>query len=344
MTEGLESEAHEGGRNNGITSNALSSQTLELLVNNAGNLEVDSSQSHAHTAEEALFQVCCVHADEEISLDVCRICQCHDADEVGETALKSLNITVPSHAVHRNSKACVQTGLMRHVDRLMELGCECKNDLALAHYACALRWFVSRASEVCEICGKPAANIRFVDWNMVLCFLKGKDALRQSHVMPVVASGENNPPSADQCIVQAFPYASENLVEILAWFDPAGNTTTLPRTFSEHVINVPNEGSSSTSPGTRLVVEVTGILIATGLLTVTITWLLSSRVNESVARRGVNLLLGGLCALSIVVFLRFGVLPRIKYGPARYWAILVVFWFLVFGVWASTTRSARSHS
>lgn len=38
-----------------------------------------------------------------------------------------------------------------------------------------------------------------------------------------------------------------------------------------------------------------------------------------------------------------GVLPRIKYGPARYWAILVVFWFLVFGVWASTTRNSRSH-
>jgi hypothetical protein len=36
------------------------------------------------------------------------------------------------------------------------------------------------------------------------------------------------------------------------------------------------------------------------------------------------------------------VLTRIKYGPARYWAILFVFWFLVFGIWASRTHSAHT--
>lgn len=36
------------------------------------------------------------------------------------------------------------------------------------------------------------------------------------------------------------------------------------------------------------------------------------------------------------------VLTRIKYGPARYWAILFVFWFLVFGIWASRTHGAHA--
>ncbi|GAB4857297.1 hypothetical protein Ancab_015205 [Ancistrocladus abbreviatus] len=31
-------------------------------------------------------------------------------------------------------------------------------------------------------------------------------------------------------------------------------------------------------------------------------------------------------------------LPSLKYGPARYWAMLFVFWFLVFGIWASRTH------
>ncbi len=36
------------------------------------------------------------------------------------------------------------------------------------------------------------------------------------------------------------------------------------------------------------------------------------------------------------------VFPRIQYGSMRCWAILFVFWFLVFGVWASRTHSIRS--
>lgn len=36
------------------------------------------------------------------------------------------------------------------------------------------------------------------------------------------------------------------------------------------------------------------------------------------------------------------VLTRIRYGPARYWAILFVFWFLVFGIWASRTHGAHT--
>ncbi|RXH74146.1 hypothetical protein DVH24_028867 [Malus domestica] len=60
------------------------------------------------------------------------------------------------------------------------------------------------------------------------------------------------------------------------------------------------------------------------------------------ARSGLHILLGGICALTVVVFFRFFVLTRIKYGPARYWAILFVFWFLVFGIWASRTHGSHT--
>lgn len=57
------------------------------------------------------------------------------------------------------------------------------------------------------------------------------------------------------------------------------------------------------------------------------------------------------CQSLIVPFVYFWllqfVLTRIKYGPARYWTILFVFWFLVFGIWASRTHGAHttwSHS
>ncbi|KAJ6917047.1 hypothetical protein NC652_019440 [Populus alba x Populus x berolinensis] len=63
---------------------------------------------------------------------------------------------------------------------------------------------------------------------------------------------------------------------------------------------------------------------------------------QKTAKSGLHILLGGVCALTVVVFFRFIVLTRIKYGPARYWAILFVFWFLVFGIWASRTHDAHT--
>ncbi|KAL0331141.1 UNVERIFIED_CONTAM: hypothetical protein Sangu_1659600 [Sesamum angustifolium] len=63
---------------------------------------------------------------------------------------------------------------------------------------------------------------------------------------------------------------------------------------------------------------------------------------QKTVKNGLHILLGGISALALVVFFRFFVLTRIKYGPARYWAILFIFWFLVFGIWASRTHGARA--
>ena len=68
----------------------------------------------------------------------------------------------------------------------------------------------------------------------------------------------------------------------MTWFDPNGNLLSdLSRNSSEPVVGIPPEGLlNSVSPATKWAVEGTGILIATGLLTVTITWLFGSKMNK----------------------------------------------------------------
>lgn len=345
------------------------SSTIDETCTN-GSLElVDEHKKNEH--QEAHEVAMPTQAEGHEAFQVCRVCQCADPDKAGELALKSLGICFPLHATHQrttgddhisigetdkvildvaqgnttapNCESDVEAGACLN-DSLIELGCACRSDLALAHYACALRWFVSRDSIICEICGRPALNVRSTDRDKVISTLKEKYLLLQSTV-----GGANSSQSCTTDLVTALASSMHGRVafDSVSWFDPHGSLVSdMSRNASDPVVNVLEEGRhhNSVSPATKWAVEGTGILIATGLLTVTITWLLAPRVNKGVARRGLNVLLAGLCALAIVVFLRFGVLPRIKYGPARYWAILVVFWFLIFGVWASSTRNARTNT
>ncbi|KAK8716358.1 hypothetical protein V6N13_043670 [Hibiscus sabdariffa] len=241
----------------------------------------------------------------------------------------------------------LEMGSCHHQDALIELGCSCKNDLALVHYACALKWFVSHGSTVCEICGNPAKNIRTSDFKKVVASLKDYEALRER-----TASGDPNPAQihtssgVDPDAVAAI--RRQRLSEISLWFSPHSNNnnngySAVSLVASEQPPNtVIEEVAPTENPATKWAVEGTGILLATGLLTVTLAWLIAPRVGKKTARSGLHILLGGICALTVVVFFRFIVLTRIKYGPARYWAILFVFWFLVFGIWASRTHGAHT--
>ncbi|PON61824.1 Zinc finger, RING-CH-type [Parasponia andersonii] len=243
--------------------------------------------------------------------------------------------------------ADVEMGSCDYQDTLIELGCSCKNDLALVHYACALKWFVNHGSTVCEICGHVAKNIRAADYRKVLVSLKEYEALRER-----TASGEPNPAQVhsstgvDPDAIAAI--RRQRLSEISLWFGPHNNNNnnnqvTVSQAVSEQPMNtVTEEVIPAENTAARWAVEGTGILLATGLLTVTLACLIAPRVGKKTARSGLHILLGGICALTVVVFFRFFVLTRIKYGPARYWAILFVFWFLVFGIWASRAHGAHT--
>lgn len=245
----------------------------------------------------------------------------------------------------------LEMGACHNRDTLIELGCACKNDLALVHYACALKWFINHGSTVCEICGNVASNIRISDFKKVLASLKEYEALRDRTV-----SGVPNPAQihgnsgVDPDAVAAIRRL--RLSEIYLWFNPHGhhrhNNNSSENVPAFLVVTEPpanivvQDVTPPQNPATKWAVEGTGILLATGLLTVTLAWLIAPRVGKKTAKNGLHILLGGVCALAVVVFFRFVVLTRIKYGPARYWAILFVFWFLVFGIWASRTHTAHT--
>lgn len=228
-----------------------------------------------------------------------------------------------------------------HQNTLIELGCLCKNDLSLGHYACALRWFISHGSIICEICGSVAENIKLADMNRVMTALNECETLRAR-----TAAGEMTPASTQlHAAVDPDAVAAvrrQRLTEIASWFNPRIHATVSQVASDEASIAPSDEMRPNIHPATKWVVEGTGILVATGLLSVTLAWLIAPRVGKKTAKSGLHILLGGLCALTVVVFLRFAVLPRIKCGRARYWAISFVFMFLVFGIWASRTRSTRS--
>ncbi|XP_061346856.1 uncharacterized protein LOC133292465 [Gastrolobium bilobum] len=328
-----------------------------------------------------------ISLEKETGLASCRVCQCAESDKRGDAVLEFLGIApviemckikgevrsddkeIPKY-MSLNSNIENKTGMVEfvspdgevfickndleiglsHRDTLVELGCCCKNDLALVHYACALKWFVNHGSTICEICGHIANNIRISDFNKVVGSLKEYAALRER-----TASGDPSPAQVhantgvDPDAVAAI--RRQRLSEIALWFCPHNssnnnnnsNVDPVSQVFSEQPMNIVIEDAGPMqNPATKWAVEGTGILLATGLLTITLAWLIAPRVGKKTAKSGLHILLGGVCALTVVVFFRFFVLTRIKYGPARYWAILFVFWFLVFGIWASRTHGAHT--
>lgn len=180
----------------------------------------------------------------------------------------------------------LEMGSCHNQDTLIELGCSCKNDLALVHYACALKWFVSHGSTVCEICGNSAKNIRTSDFKKVVVSLKDYEALRER-----TASGDPNPAQVhtssgvDPDAVAAI--RRQRLSEISLWFSPHSShnnnnsSTAVSQVVSEQPLNtVTEEVAPSENPATKWAVEGTGILLATGLLTVTLAWLIAPRVGK----------------------------------------------------------------
>ncbi|CAM8951900.1 unnamed protein product [Rhodiola kirilowii] len=238
----------------------------------------------------------------------------------------------------------IETGSCNQQASLIELGCSCKNDLALVHYACALKWFINHGSTICEICGCLAKNIRISDFKKVVNSLKDYEALIER-----TFSGEPTPTS-EQTTMNVDPDAVAairrlRLREISLWFGPLVNNSSsvMSHVVVEQTSNVVAEQAPSNEhPAKKWAVEGIGILLVTGLLTVTLAWLIAPHVGKKTAHSGLNILIGGACALTVVIFFRFVILTRIKYGPAHYWAILFVFWFLVFGIWASRTHDSHS--
>jgi len=310
----------------------------------------------------AIPRVSSCSTDKDSGLSLCRVCHCVETDFRGESALGFLGIVPPSRessAPRTNNDATktstskdaitglkdgtnaprfvefispegeifvcatdVESGPLHQQDHLVDLGCSCKNELALAHYACALKWFISHGSTVCEICGSIAANVRPDDFNKVLASLKDYEALRErtstgelSYLQHVADTGVD--PDAVAAIRR------QRLSEISSWFNPHNSHMAVSQGHVDQPPLSPSNNSvlehsivAARRVHTRWSLESTGVLIAIGLAVIVLAWLVAPHVGK--------------------------VFPRIQYGSMQYWAILFVSWFLVFGVWASRTRSIRS--
>lgn len=74
-------------------------------------------------------------------------------------------VSLNSAKVKRNCRIChlsFDDGSGSNPDETgfaIELGCSCKNDLAVAHQHCAQAWFKIRGNKTCEICGSTAQNV-----------------------------------------------------------------------------------------------------------------------------------------------------------------------------------------
>lgn len=175
----------------------------------------------------------------------------------------------------------VEMGFDHNEDVLIELGCSCKNDLALVHYACALKWFVNHGSTICEICECIAKNIRTADLKKVVGSLKEYEMLRER-----TASGVPNLSQVVQMSSGVDPDAvaairRQRLSEISLWFGPHNtNSSRISQVDGEQHSVVDEEVVSAENPATKWAVEGTGILLATGLLTVTLAWLIAPRVGK----------------------------------------------------------------
>ncbi|KAJ4878573.1 RING/FYVE/PHD zinc finger superfamily protein [Raphanus sativus] len=324
-------------------------ETADCGVNDHGSPPVKNNEELAAVEKQRYS------TDSDYGLPTCRVCHSAESDKRGDAALGLLGIITPPVPEARRSNADeagddksnidiemgIQNQQQQHQDALLELGCSCKNELALVHYACALKWFLNHGSTVCEICGKAAENIKTADVSKVVIALRDYTALRERT--------DPNSVSTVSTTDEVAAIRRQRLSEISSWFGPHSlnnnnnnnsSSVAASQAVSEQPLGVVSfDISPMENRATKWAVEGTGILLATGLLTVTLVWLIAPRVDKKTARSGAHILLGGLCALIVVIFFRFVVLTRIRYGPARYWVILFIFWFLVFGVWASRSNA-----
>lgn len=183
----------------------------------------------------------------------------------------------------------IESGSLHQQDHLVDLGCSCKNDLALVHYACALKWFISHGSTTCEICGTAAANVRPDDFNKVLASLKDYEALRErtstGEEISYLQHGADT--GVDPDAVAAI--RRQRLSEISSWFNPHNSHVAV----SQGHIDQPQPPLSPTNNSvlehsvvaatrvhTRWSLESTGVFVAMCLVVIILAWLVAPHVGK----------------------------------------------------------------
>jgi hypothetical protein len=279
------------------------------------NQAIRSPTSDDHQKPEGVPRVSNCSTDNESGLSLCRVCHCVEPDLRGESALGFLDIVPPSREPRTDAATkdvttagskdaprfvefispegeifvCatdIESGPPHDQDHLMDLGCSCKNELALAHYACALKWFISHGSTICEICGHVATNIRPTDFNKVLASLKDYEALRESTYtgqLPHLQYGADT--SVDPDAVAAI--RRQRLSEISSWFNPHNSHVGVSQGHLEQSALSPSNNSvvehsvlAATAARASRSLERSGVFVAMGLAVILLAWFVAPHVGE----------------------------------------------------------------
>ncbi|KAF7004930.1 hypothetical protein CFC21_020094 [Triticum aestivum] len=284
--------------------------------------------------------------DKDDGLALCRVCHCVEPDLRGESALGFLGIVPPSPDTSADKDPSndttktstskdaptflefispegeifkcatdIESGHLQRQDDIVNLGCSCKNELALAHYACALKWFISHGSTVCEICGNVATNVRPEDFNMVLASLKDYEALRER-----TSTGDLSylHYRADAFVdpVALAAVRRQRLCEISSWFNPHNTHFVFSERHNEEVPVSPSNNSvdysvtAARAAHARRKFGSSGAFVAIALGFVLLAWFVAPHVGKRAAAIILHMLLGGLCSLTIIISLRFVSLPE----------------------------------
>lgn len=292
------------------------------------------SSSPVHSKSLGAARLSSSSRESDVGQPMCRVCHCTESDLRGESALAFLGIVPPSQEQSEiqnsnpnlNSKSnlssnekcttkdtsfvelvspdgeiflCsasdIEAGPTCLEDSLTNLGCSCKNELSLAHYACALKWFVSHGSTICEICGTVAKNVRMADFRKVLASLKDYDELRTS----IITGGltqlrvENGNTGVDPDAVAGI--RRQRLSEISSWFNPRNSSSVVAVSQGQDELHVssPSNGDNVNNEdfwrdGTgwdaranmRRGLEGTGAFVAVGLILSILAWLIAPHVSK----------------------------------------------------------------
>lgn len=290
------------------------------------------SSSPVHSQSLGPARLSSSSTESDAGQPLCRVCHCTESDLRGETALAFLGIIPPlreqpeikklnpnsnSNSISNEKCATKDTSFVKLVspdgeifvcsesdiesgptcleDSLTDLGCSCKNELSLAHYACALKWFISHGSTICEICGTVAKNVRIADFKKVLASLKDYDELRTSTITGGLTHlrVENGNTGVDPDAVAGI--RRQRLSEISAWFNPRNSSSVVAVSQGQDELHVssPSNGENVNigehwrdGPGwdarenMRRGLEGTGAFVAMGLILTILAWLIAPHVTK----------------------------------------------------------------
>ncbi|PIN07920.1 hypothetical protein CDL12_19512 [Handroanthus impetiginosus] len=95
--------------------------------------------------------------------EIVRIVENNGKNEKRESSVSECRVEIVDLHLGKSMRDCricyLSVDVANQESECIELGCCCKDDLAVAHKQCAEAWFKIKGNKTCEICGSTAKNV-----------------------------------------------------------------------------------------------------------------------------------------------------------------------------------------